>query len=254
MTDKPVFMEIESPVQFSELSPGMYAVNCKERFNAELTQNFLQCAAYSASPDYFRSTFLGILLPYYLHNANNLMVGVLGNLDLAGMFLPDLEKVEPKIAGARSATGSVVDFLRGIAAAIPDNGSLLFNNDAVNICLTLLKAACGRSIDSTGLSGIDIASPLVTESPSHAAAAFIGMVAWTIVSLGGSGTVSGSSSEGRIGLKWVRPEGAGQAYMPGKENSASILATAGGLAFAAGMALVIENWTENEGEVSLVVG
>ncbi len=252
MTDKPVFMEIESPVQFSELSPGMYAVNCKGKFNIELTQNLMQCAAHSASPDFFSSAFLGVLLPYYLHNANNLMVGVLGNLDLAGMFLPNLEKVEPKIAGARSATGSVVDFLRGIASAIPGDGFSSFNNDAMGKCLTLLRSACGRSVDSTGLNGIDISSPLITENPDHAVAAFSGMAAWTVVSLGGSGTVSGSSSQGRIGLKWTRPEGAGLTYMPGSENSASILATAGGLAAAAGMALVIENWTENEGEVSLV--
>ncbi|MEA3266448.1 MAG: hypothetical protein U9P42_05825, partial [Candidatus Fermentibacteria bacterium] len=139
-----------------------------------------------------------------------------------------------------------------IAGSILSDGCSSFDNDAVGKCLTLLRSACGRSVDSTGLAGIDIASPFITENPDHAVAAFSGMVAWTIVSLGGNGTVSGSSSRGRIGLKWTRPEGAGLTYMPGSENSTSILATAGGFAAAAGLALVVENWTDNEGEVSLV--
>lgn len=253
MTDKLVFLEIEPPVQYSELSPGMYAVNCPGRFEAEATQNLFQYALISDDTGLFNGAFLGMMLPYYLHNANNLMVGVLGNLDLAGMFIPNMEKVEPKIAGARAATGSVVDYLRHIAGAMPSEECLSSNDNAIEKCLVLLKAACGRSVNSEGLEKMDTTSFSKFGQPFKAAAAFNGMAAWVVVSLGGSGTVTGDSSSERLELKWSRAEESGMPYMPGSENSASILAAAGGLAASGGMALVVENWTEDGGEVSLVV-
>lgn len=252
MTDKLVFLEIEPPVQYSELSPGMYAVNCPGRFDAEEAQDIMQCAAHFRDVGLFNGTFLGIMLPFYLHNANNLLVGVLGNLDLAGMFMPDIEKVEPKIAGARSATGSVVDYFREIAGAIPSCEGLSFDGDAIGKCLTLLKAACGRSVNSEGLDELDLSGSFNRQHPAKAVAVLNGMAVWTVVSLGGSGTVSGSILDGKIQLKWSKPEGPGLLYMPGSENSSSILAVTGGLAASAGMVLVVENWTEDGGEVTLV--
>ena len=148
MTDKLIFLEIEQPVHYSELSPGMYTANCSGRFDAEGTRDLMRCATLSRDTGIFNGIFLGMMLPYYLHNANNLMVGVLGNLDLAGMFMPDIEKVEPKIAGARNATGTVVNYLREIAGAIPSCENISFDEYAVGKCLILLKAACGRSVNS----------------------------------------------------------------------------------------------------------
>lgn len=253
MTDKLVFLEIEPPVQYSGLSPGMYAVNCPGRFDAEATQDLMQCATLSHEAGFFNGTFLGMMLPYYLHNTNNLMVGVLGNLDLAGMFMPDTEKVGLKIVAARSATGFVVDYLREISGAIPFNDCLHFDGDVIGKCLILLKAACGRSVDSEGLEEIDLSRSFNCQDPVKAVAVLSGMVAWLVVSLGGIGEVAGSILDNRLTLKWLKPEESGLSYMPGGENSSSILAVAGGLAACAGMALVVENWTDNEGEVSLVV-
>lgn len=252
MTDKPAFIEIEAPVQFSELSPGMYAVNCPGRFDARVVQSLVHCAAVSNDPGFYNGTFLGMMLPYYLHNANNLLVGVLGNLDLAGMFIPNMEKVAPKIAGARTATGSVVDYLREIAGAIPSDDCSSFDENVIRKCFILLKAAFGRSVNSQGIDEFNLTSLVNCRHPSSAVAALNGMSAWAVVSLGGSGTVSGYSSAGRLGLKWSRPEGAGLLCMPGSEYSSSILAAAGGLAASAGLALVVQNWTEHGGEVSLV--
>ena len=252
MTDSPQFLEIKSPVQYGELSPGMYSAGCPGRFDTDATGSLMHCSAQCTKPGLFNGTFLGIMLPYYLHNTNNLMAGVLGNIDLAGMFLPNLEKVEPKIIAARSATDSVVSFFRDIAEAVPAESCVSVGKEEIEKCLVLLNAACGRSVNSQGLEGLDTHVSLNCEDPLKAVAALNGMVAWVVVSLGGSGRVYGSSSTGRLGLGWSRPAGSGLSYMPGKENSASILAVAGGLAASAGMALVVENWTEEGGEVSLV--
>ncbi len=253
MTDKKVFQEIESPVQYSELSPGMYTVNCPGKFNSDEILKFVECAAVSRDSGFYNGAFMGIMLPYYLHNANNLMVGVLGNLDLAGMFMPNMEKVGPKVTGARTATGIVVDYLRNIAEAIPSDECVSLGGDVIGKSLTLLKAACGRSVNSTGLDSIDLTETFNCLHPSMAAAALNGMAAWVVISLGGSGSVTGYSSSERIGLKWSRSEGSGLPYMPGRENSDSVIAAAGGMAIAGGMALVIQNWNNHGGEVSLVV-
>ncbi len=253
MIGKPVFYQMESILNYSELHSGMYAVNCPGKFNNEDVESSMKCIAASNDHGFLNASFVGTMLPYYLHNANNLMVGVLGNLDLAGMFMPNIEKVTPKIAGARAATGSVVDYLRDIAGAIPPSQCVSFNEDVIKKCLTLLKAACGRSVNFTGLDEIDTTIPFLCKSPSNAVAVLNGMAAWVIVSLSGSGTLIGYSSPERLGLKWKRPEGAGLSYMPGTDSALSILVTAGGLAAAAGLSLVVENWTENSGEVYLVV-
>jgi hypothetical protein len=252
MIDKPVFLKLEPPVEYHRLSPGFYPVNCPGRFNTAATEGLMRYASLSVSPEMYSSTFLGMLLPYFIHNNNNLMVGVLGNLDLAGMLLPDLEKVKPKIAGARAATGSVVDYLRDLAGSIPYGDCASFDGDVVRKCLILLKAACGRSVVSDGLDKMALSRALKCSDHCRAAVAFTGMAAWVVVSMGGSGTVKGSSSDEKLTLEWSRTECASRPYMPGGGSASSVISLAGGLAAASGMALVVENWTDNGGKVSLV--
>ncbi len=253
MIKNSVLLSIEPPVEYSRLSPGFYCVNCSERFDTAVTEGLMSFASLPLNSEIYSNTFLGIMLPYFLHNNNNLMVGVLGNLDLAGMLFPDTDKAEPKITAARTATGSVVDFLRDLAGSIPFEDCASFNGDAVKKCLILLKAACGRSVVSDGLGNMVLSYPARCLDPCRAVAAFTGMAAWTVVSMGGSGTVKGSSSDEKLTLEWSRPGSANHPYMPGGSSASSVIALAGGLAAASGMALVVESWTDNGGKVSLVV-
>ncbi len=110
MKNRPLFSEHDSPVKYDQLTAGMHVYNCKDRFHIETVEEYMAIGDLSNSTGFCNGAFLGALLPYYLHSANNLLVGVLGNLDLAGMFMPDTDKVKPKLAGARVATGSVVEF------------------------------------------------------------------------------------------------------------------------------------------------
>ncbi len=252
MTDNPVFKEIEASEDYSLLSPGLYSVNCPGKFDSPVIQHLIQCASSIGEPAFFNGTYVGMMLPYYFHNANNLMVGVMGNLDLADMFMPDTEKVKPKLAGARTATGSVVEYIRDISSSIPSSDTLSLDHDSVKKCLILLKAACGRSVNCEGLEEIDMSGAIDCTNPSCAFASFLGISAWAVLSLGGSGTVSGSFSDKKLSIKWARAEGMGLSYMPGAENVSSILASAAGLALSAGMIFVVENCTENCWEVSLV--
>ncbi len=253
MTDNPVLEKIEAAQDYSRLSPGIYTVNCPGKFDSPALQNVIQCSFSTGEPGFFNATFVGMMLPYYLHNANNLMVGVMGNLDLAGMFMPDTEKVRPKLAGARAATGSVVDFMRDIASSIPSGDTLSFDEDSVQKCLVLLKAGCGRSVNCDGLDEIALGGAIDCTNAGSALSSFLGVSAWAVLSLGGSGAISGSFSQRKLSLKWSRAEGSGLPYMPGSENLSSILASAAGLAVSAGLIFVVENWTENSGEVSLVI-
>lgn len=253
MTDKQMFLEMQAPVHYSDLVPGMYAINCSDSFDSEVINSCIQCAVDSEDFSFFNNTFVGIMLPYYLHNANNLMVGVLGNLDLAGMLVPNMKKVEPKIVLARAATGNVVDYLRSIGEAISFTDSSPLTGDAIKKCMTLLEAACGRSVSFDVVENVETGGSFIYNDSPKAVAAFSGMAAWVIVSLAGTGAVTGSISHERLKLKWSRPADVGVPCMPGRDSRYSILGVTGGLAVAAGMAFVVENWTDNGGEVSLVI-
>jgi hypothetical protein len=252
MKDKPVLREIESPVQYRQLAPGMYTANCLEKLDPETTAELMLCSGLSSAEVIYNGTFLGMLMPYYLHNTNNLMVGVMGNLDLADIFMPDLEKVGPKLEAARGATGRVVDFLRSVSGAFPSEDCTSVTGDEIRKTLTIIRTACGRSVCSEGLDSIDISDTFPCKDPAKAIAAMNGIAAWLVVSLGGMGSVSGVAIDGRLTFKWTRPEGSGKSHMPGSGNGNIILSLAGGLAASAGLALVAENLTKNGGEVSIV--
>lgn len=252
MKDKPLLLEIESPVNYTQLAPGMYTVNCPGMFDPENSENHFMCASLKGNEGIYNSAFIGMLMPYFVHNANNLMVGVMGNLDLADIFMPDTEKVGPKLSAARNATNNVVEFLRDLSDSFPSDDCTAFTGDDVERSLVLIRSACGRSVSFEGPESADLAATLPCGSAAKATAALSGIAAWVVVSLGGMGTISYFSGGGKLTFRWARPEGCGKSHMPGSGNGAAILSLAGGLAASAGLALVVENYTKNGGEVSLV--
>lgn len=248
MNKAPVFREIEAGSDLSALEPGFYTVGCSGRFPRETVDSCLGCGL----PDGFASgCFMGLLLPYFLHNVNNLMVGVVGNLDLASMFMPEMEKVVPKLTSARAATGSVVDFIRDIALVPGPSSGNRVSRAELEDALTLIKAACGRSVSTEGLEALHRKEGISCRDPLQLLNVLRGMGAWCVMCMGGSGRLSGSTEENRLSLSWVKPRTAGRSHMPGADTAPGILCIAGGLAVSAGYRLVVENWTDMDGKVTL---
>jgi hypothetical protein len=90
----------------------------------------------------------GMLLPLFVHNVNNLMVGAMGNLDLATMFTGDPEKCRAKLEESSQAMHRLSDFmsdLGGVSRSLPDEGEPAGWDDLKTVC-TLGRLACGRSV------------------------------------------------------------------------------------------------------------
>ncbi len=252
MADKLLFKEIETIFDIASYSNGMFVIGCKNKFTEEQVASIFQSAAQPDFADLCNSTFFGILLPYFLHNINNKLVGVLGNIDLAAMFIPNLDKVQVKLDSARQSTTSVIDYLRDLSGNIEQNEQSCFGEVAFDQCLELLKTACGRSVNIEGFEEIRLGKPINCLNIAKAVSSLKGLATWLIVSLGGSGKISVSIKQNNITMKWTKPGGVGLTHMPGSEQGAFILLLAGGLAVSAGFSFVVTKWTEIEGEVTIV--
>ena len=252
MANKLLFKEVETISDIASYPNGMFVINCKDQFSDEQIASVFQATTQPDFADLCNSTFLGILLPYFIHNINNKLVGVLGNIDLATMFFPNLEKVQTKLDSARQSTTSVIDCLRGVSGSIEKNEQSSFGKDAFNECLALLESACGRNVKVEGFDEVYFEKPIDCLDSAKAVSSLKGLVTWLIVSLGGSGAISANISQNSMVMKWTKPEGVGLEHMPGSEQGAFILLLAGGLAVSAGFSFVVSKWTEKEGEVTIV--
>lgn len=248
MSEEPLFTELPPGTGHELLKPGMYTAGCAGMFNPDSVRDHMGS---HLSPGCCNGCFTGVLIPYFMHNINNLMVGVMGNLDLAGMFMPDIARVEPKISAARSSTGSVVDFIRDVSEVFSPGNLTSLTNEDLKKTLLLLKAACGRSVASQGIDGMAFHESPVCSRPVAVLCALRGMAAWCVLCLGGSGILEGEVSGSSITLRWSRPAGSGRPHMPGGDTAGDILALAGGVAASAGNVLVVNGWTDMAGEVTI---
>ncbi|MFO7949596.1 MAG: hypothetical protein R6U36_04420 [Candidatus Fermentibacteraceae bacterium] len=90
----------------------------------------------------------GQLLPLLVHNVNNLMVGAMGNLDLATLFSGQGQRCSEKLEEASRAMHALSDFmsdLGGLSRTLPDAG-VPAGWDALQAVCTMGRLACGRSV------------------------------------------------------------------------------------------------------------
>lgn len=248
MDNTPLISEIEPGTDISSLEPGMYITGCSGKFQDDPAREDIDCLL---SGEMAGGLFTGVLMPYFLHNINNLMVGVMGNLDLAAMFMPDIQKVESKLGAARASTGSVVGFIRDISEVSYDMKKDAVTQGDIARILVFISAACGRSVNTVGIETMALPENIPSGRPAMFVNAFKGMGAWCVLCMGGNGTIQGSISQGRVSFRWSRPEDSGRSHMPGGGNAEAILSVAGRLAASAGCRLVVEEWTTSSGAVTL---
>lgn len=199
------------------------------------------------------NAFLGLLLPYHIHNINNMLVGVLGNTELASMFLPDnIARAVPKVREAAESAGGVTRFLRDLSEAThPNLDKAARASSPLSRLARFIALACGRSIATDGLGRLENIPIPENREPSSAFGALVGMGTWAVLSLGGAGTVAGAGGDGFVRVSWSRPAGAGEPMLPGSELAESVVHAAGGLAGRAGCLLRVETVPGIEGWASL---
>ncbi len=193
--------------------------------------------------------FLGLLLPYHVHSINNMLVGVLGNAELASMFLPDNPaRALPKVREAAASAGAVTGFLRSLSE---NARSLDDPYPPLSRLVGFITQACGRSVAADGLKPLeDVPFPKNREA-SSAFGALLGMGTWAVLSLGGGGVVAGDGGGDLVRMSWSRPEGAGEPMLPGSGLAESVIYAAGGLAGRAGCLLRVETVPGRRGRATL---
>lgn len=210
----------------------------------------------AAEPGFHRialSSFAGILLPYHIHNLNNILVGVLGNAELACMFLPgDPGRAIPKVRETARAAGEVTGFLRELSECTqssvqpPATGSRSLKPVAGVVSL-----ACGRSVDSRGLQKLESFQLPGNRDGEAGFAALLGMGVWSVLCLGGVGRVDADRGGDTVRITWERPSEAGEPMLPGCGMALQVACVAGGLAGRAGLSLSVRTDSYRSGWASL---
>lgn len=199
------------------------------------------------------NSFVGLLLPYHIHNINNMLVGVLGNAELASMFLPDnVNRAIPKVRDAAESAGGVTRFLRDLAESThPSLERAATSVSPLSRLTRFITLACGRSIDATGLSALNGMTVPRSRDSAAAYGALLGMATWSVLCLGGAGLLTTEDTDDSISLIWKRPKGAGEPMLPGFEMAATVICAAGGLAGRAGCVLRVKRVENLEGSATL---
>lgn len=238
MPDVRSFLKLEDEHRRNELPPGAYYLHCEPELLPDTSDE--------GNTETAVMTFAGALLPFFMHNVNNLLVGVIGNLDLASMFLPDLKKVEDKLSGARVSAEALVEFIRGITSLSSIEGSNAGSSGVGDI----IRSACGRSVQCAGLELLNDPGASSADTAGFKSTV-TGMGTWCILCLGGNGSLSCSMSGSTLSLSWERPESSGRSRMPGGEYAGEVLARVGQVAAGAGFRLILETWIDHKGRISL---
>ncbi len=168
----------------------------------------------------------GMLLPLFVHNVNNLMVGVMGNLDLAALFTADADKCGEKLEGASQAMHSLSDFmsdLGGLSGSLPDGESPATWDDLGTVC-TMGRLACGRSV-SLDVAPATLPSGRIFEDGRGLGGRTLRLICSAIMAaalqtLGGCGSIglSADTAEPSVRMQWKR--GSAEQIRTGDSDSA----------------------------------
>ena len=138
---------------------------------------------------------VGALVPRFVHNLNNRLLGVTGNIDLAEMYSDSSEKVSEKLTRARHAIAGVTRFVSDLHRFRPDAGPC--TSVTLEDIVGFASLACGRSIGFESTSVIPAHLPL---TDLEFRTLVIGMMSWAVTSCGGAGSISliSTATEGSV--------------------------------------------------------
>jgi hypothetical protein len=146
---------------------------------------------------------LGSLVPAFVHSLNNCLVGVMGNIDLAGLYGEDPDTASARIDDARKSALRMRDFLTELTRYRPVGDD--WTRESYSSCIAVAGLACGRSLDleaddpgilpeRLGISDLEFRTVLLA------------LLAWAIRSCAGTGKVRvlvpAPAESCVIGIEW----------------------------------------------------
>jgi len=199
----------------------------------------------------------GSLLPFFIHNMNNILARIMGNIELAEFHSGKTEKVKEKLSIALEGTEALRSFLERLSVySTPDDDDSEWTLGNEADILELSQMSSGTSVKFTyeEKKGIPRKIPVRKNLMNL----FTGLItASATISVNGCGSVvmsaspQGEATEFRV--TWNSPS-SGSGLCPNSMDSAADLLTRAALmASNAGLSFRLEEWTREGGAASLLV-
>ncbi len=198
----------------------------------------------------------GSLLPFFLHNMNNILARIMGNVELAEFHSSQSDKVKEKLSIALEGTEELRSFLERLAIySTPDVKSEWTLGNEADI-LELGQMSSGTSVEFSyeEKEGMPRKLP-VSKNRMNLLIGLI--VASTTISVNGIGSIRmiasprGNAAEFRI--KWTSPPKGSGLCLNNMDSAADLLTRASLMAFHTGMIFKLNRWNTENGSVSLLV-
>ena len=129
---------------------------------------------------------LGSLVTAFVHNLNNFLVGIVGNIDLAGLYPDDSDKVQDRILDAREASIRIRDFL-AVLIRFRSRGEEWSKESFLDMA-AVARLACGRSM-SLESSGQELLPGSLPVPDVAFRAVLLSLLGWAVESCSGKGSI-----------------------------------------------------------------
>ena len=150
---------------------------------------------------------LGSLVTAFVHNLNNHLMGVMGNIDLAGLYPAGSEAATSKLSGALNASKRIKDFLSELVRFSPVEGN--WTLESLDGVTAVAELACGRSV-TLETTGSDLLPDHLPLSDLAFRALMFGLLSWAVRACAGAGKVRIDVSAGKADavfcVSWESPD------------------------------------------------
>lgn len=200
----------------------------------------------------------GALLPFFVHNMNNLLARIMGNTELARIYADRPDTAGEKLDSAMAGVEELRDFVQRLArmSMVLDDDSDWTAERLEGLERTGMMLS-GRAVDFTFERGEDTPERIPTPAGRLDLAVTLAAASATM-KVNGCGriaiSVSGDGGYLRFSIDWESKPGQAGLLSGTDESSLELLSTAAAWSAFCGFRLLIHRWNGREGKVSLLAG
>lgn len=200
----------------------------------------------------------GALLPFFVHNMNNLLARIMGNTELARMYAGRPEAAGGKLASAMAGVEELRDFVQKLARM-----SMVLDDDSDWTATRLEELErtgrmfSGRAVEYSFRRGDDIPERIPAPAGRLDLAVTLAAASAAMKVNGCGGIAMNASGDGghlRFSIDWESKPGQAGLLSETGGSSLELLSTAAAWSAFCGFRLVLHRWNSREGKVSLLAG
>ena len=217
------------------------------------------CVSFASSMflNFFTWERIGALLPFFIHNMNNMLARIMGNIELAEFYSANADKVKEKLAFALEGAEDLRNFLEKLSnhSSFYGNPDDLWTPGNEKAVLEMGQMSSGTSVEFTFAKSGDIPDRLPVRR--WILNSIVGILsAAATISVNGCGEVHMEVSRMRetvhFTIKWNRSSGDNISEWK-LLSTADLIATATGLASHSGVFFRLDEWSAAKGNIHVAV-